>query len=414
MALPGISNANEFYSAHYLESVLAGDIKKVRERWTEQAKAQLEADLAAGLSNATASTPEAQFKALRKPWQQTREAEIGITDEPAERLRLQRELFFQPLCDALGYPFAPKAEPVLIGGEAYQVPLLGEVSNAKGEPWLWVVECFNPSDEPADPLELTIATRWGCQIDDPSLGTVLTDGDGQGSETWEELISERVFGQEIPPRWVLAVSRDQLLLIDRQKWAASRLLRFELGTLLGENNPDALLAAATLLHREHTCPTGGGTPLLDELDENSHKHAYEVSSDLKYARRQALVDIDVLVSRALKLTLEELITIYRVQFPVMQQYERDTWYDRNGRIVFTASKGLTGVGFPRKGSGRGPNKTTGWEEIADMKTGSVSRMIIDDTLPGGPVERTITYEAPFDRCDRVGDYRVVWEYFENK
>jgi hypothetical protein len=37
---------------------------------------------------------------------------------------------------------------------------------------------------------------------------VLTDGDGQGSETWKELISEWVFGQEIPPRWVLAVSRD--------------------------------------------------------------------------------------------------------------------------------------------------------------------------------------------------------------
>ncbi len=49
---------------------------------------------------------------------------------------------------------------------------------------------------------------------------MLTDGDGQGSETWEELISERVFGQEIPLRWILAVSSDQLLLIDRQKWAA--------------------------------------------------------------------------------------------------------------------------------------------------------------------------------------------------
>ena len=36
MALPGISNANEFYSAHYLESVLAGDIKKVRECWGHQ------------------------------------------------------------------------------------------------------------------------------------------------------------------------------------------------------------------------------------------------------------------------------------------------------------------------------------------------------------------------------------------
>ena len=83
--------------------------------------------------------------------------------------------------------------------------------------------------------------------------------------------------------------------------------------------------------------------------------------------------------------------------------------DRNGRIVFTASKGLTGVGFPRKGSGCGPNKTTGWEDIADMKSGSVSRTIIDDTLPGGPVERTITNVAPFDRCDRVVDYRVAWQ-----
>jgi hypothetical protein len=131
-----------------------------------------------------------------------------------------------------------------------------------------------------------------------------------------------------------------------------------------------------------------------------------------YARRQALVEIDVLVARALGLSLEELVTIYRVQFPVMQQYERDTWYDQNGRIVFTASKGLTGVGFPRNGKGRGANKAIGWEDIKAMSSGSVSRTIVDDTLPGGPVERTITNVAPFDRCDRVVDYRVVWGYFE--
>jgi hypothetical protein len=120
MALPGISNANEFYSAHYLESVLTNDIKKVRERWAEEARAQVEADPTADIS-----TPEVLFKALRKPWQKLREAELGITADPAERLRLQRELFFQPLCEALGYPYAPKPEPVLIGGEAYQIPLLG-------------------------------------------------------------------------------------------------------------------------------------------------------------------------------------------------------------------------------------------------------------------------------------------------
>ena len=132
-----------------------------------------------------------------------------------------------------------------------------------------------------------------------------------------------------------------------------------------------------------------------------------------FMRRQALVEIDVLVAQALGLSLEELITIYRVQFPVMQQYERDTWYDQNGRIVFTASKGLTGVGFPRKGKGRGAAKTTGWEDIQHETIGTFTRTILDDTLPGGPVERTISYEAPWSLCDRVEDYRVAWEFFSN-
>ncbi len=131
-----------------------------------------------------------------------------------------------------------------------------------------------------------------------------------------------------------------------------------------------------------------------------------------YTRRQALVEIDVLVAQALGLTLEELITIYRVQFPVMQQYERETWYDSNGRIVFTISKGLTGVGFPRKGKGRGSSKQIGWEDIKDMTTGTVSRTILDDTLPGGPLERTITYVGPWSQCDRVEDYRVAWDYIK--
>src|SRR5690606_21746891 len=67
-----------------------------------------------------------------------------------------------------------------------------------------------------------------------------------------------------------------------------------------------------------------------------------------YERRQALVEIDVLTAMALGMALDQLKTIYRIQFPVLQQYEADTWYDQNGRIVFTNNRGLTGVGLSRK------------------------------------------------------------------
>lgn len=131
-----------------------------------------------------------------------------------------------------------------------------------------------------------------------------------------------------------------------------------------------------------------------------------------YARRQALVEIDVLVAIGLGMTLEELINIYRAQFPVMRFYERDTWYDQRGRIVFTNSKGLSTVGLSRKRERN--SDTPGWEDVRDMKSGTFDVTIEDDTMPGGPIQRTITYEAPFDRCDRETDYALAWDAFKRR
>lgn len=166
-----------------------------------------------------------------------------------------------------------------------------------------------------------------------------------------------------------------------------------------------------------------------------------------YARRMALVEIDVLVAQALGLTLEELLLIYRVQFPVMQGYERDTWYDINGRIVFTNSKGLVGVGLPRKGGPKTPrtrmttpdgkvfNHQFGWEDLwtyANPEAGDspevlhaggkpqvpdgtvITQWVMDDTLPGGPREVERTYVAPFVRANREDDYRLAWAFFEGQ
>ena len=44
----------------------------------------------------------------------------------------------------------------------------------------------------------------------------------------------------------------------------------------------------------------------------------------------------------------------------------------------------------------------------------MTKTYMDDTVPDGPVERTIEYHAPFDRCDREEDYRVVWAEFERR
>lgn len=139
--------------------------------------------------------------------------------------------------------------------------------------------------------------------------------------------------------------------------------------------------------------------LTDEWDYNT-----PIRSD--FERHQALVEIDVLIALALGMTLEQLKTIYRIQFPVLQSYEADTWYDANGRITFTNNRSLVGVGFDRK------------EFELNMKNAPAGkkfyRTIMDDTMPGGPVKRTIEYISPFDRCDRARDYEIAWKFFEEK
>lgn len=125
-----------------------------------------------------------------------------------------------------------------------------------------------------------------------------------------------------------------------------------------------------------------------------------------YERRQALIELDVLVALGLGLTIEQLKNAYEIQFPVLQQYEDDTWYDANGRIVFTNNRSLVGVGFERK---------LFEQEVKNASAGKkFYRTIMDDTMPGGPIERTIEYVAPFDRCDREQDYETAWKFFADK
>ena len=119
------------------------------------------------------------------------------------------------------------------------------------------------------------------------------------------------------------------------------------------------------------------------------------------ARRQALIEVDVLVATALGLTLKDLIQIYRLVFPVLNSYEQNTWYDQNGRIVWSNRSGK-GMSIPR----------VEWERHRTMQQGYIAEYMTVDFLPNGPHEYTIEYEAPFTKPDRETDYHVAWDYFE--
>lgn len=151
-------------------------------------------------------------------------------------------------------------------------------------------------------------------------------------------------------------------------------------------------------------------PRLKPFDTLTPEWQYNTPLRNYYERRWALVEIDVIVAMAFSLTLEELIDIYNIQFSVLQQNEEDTWYDQRGNIIFTCAQGLTGVGLDRKE----------WDNITQevnpmqrtLKSGdSYEHTITKSELYHG---QKVTYYPPFDKCDRVEDYKTVWQHFKER
>ncbi len=204
--------------------------------------------------------------------------------------------------------------------------------------------------------------------------------------------------------------------------ADSRLSAFPLG-ISPKYKPQLFIRTLML-----NCLNKYYAPLWEESWQEAYKHdswskadsrlkpfdtltpEWQWSSPLRnwYERRWALVEIDVITAMALGLTLDELILIYNVQFPVLQQNEDDTWYDQRGNIIFTCSKGLNGVGIDR------PE----WEKISQEVNPLQRTLISGDTYTHTITKselylgEQIIYYPPFDKCDRVEDYRKAWEWFE--
>ena len=163
----------------------------------------------------------------------------------------------------LGYDLTPETVEFEDGT---LLALAGQIARANGQPDLWVL---------ASPAA------------DANTASTAAEDEEDPLAAQEEILTKQVFAAAEPPRWVLLYGATQLLLIDRTKWPSKRFLRFDLEEILGRRESSTLRATAALLHRDSVCPADQ-VSLLDRLDENSHKHAFAVSEDLKYSAREAV------------------------------------------------------------------------------------------------------------------------------
>ena len=303
--LTGIANVNEFFSHHYLDALLESDLKSLLSRWEVAEKEENRVPPYKLLSRCA----EDYFKAKAR-------AADTATDE--DRFTETHPINVR-LAEALGYPYQSGGYELIENDRA--VPVLTSMER-DGNPYLWLVEA--PwADEDHEPLkQLLVASQQ------QQAFSTRSEGYSFAVEPWEVLFS-LIFRREQPPRWVILLAGSLVFLVERHKWGQGKYLLFDVDELLGRKQADALKATAALLSRDVLRPEDG-TVLHDTLDDNSHKHAFAVSADLKYGLRRAVellaneyVHYQRTVAKqalfgdddlARKLTVESLTYLYRLLF----------------------------------------------------------------------------------------------------
>ena len=261
----GIENVGEFFSQHYLDELLVGDLKDLRKTWRDagsQAPPTRLASISAKLTRAM--------------------GEAARHSRPERLYELSHPLQVA-VCEALGYGYQPG---VFALGQGRGLPYLSSVDQ-QGEPYLLVVEGRFVHESEAAALELHLPDSDDASDDNQ-------DNDEQNekasykrpTEPLSQLFVE-AFAQSRPPRWIVLLAGSEVVLAERARFGRGQYLRFDLAELLGRRDATALAMTASLLCKECLVPESG-TLLHDTLDENSHKHAHGVSSELKYAARKAV------------------------------------------------------------------------------------------------------------------------------
>jgi hypothetical protein len=279
MSFDSIVNRGEFFSNHYLDAVISGDLGDLRRLW----------DDAEGHHQETART---RLRGLSKAY-------FPARADAAESVGAARAQAATELNDVVlaGLGFTPGATNLELPHtttDLLEVPAAATVSTGSG---LHLVALHAHVADDVDDLFDTSDDAQVSLLDPP-----FRPGDKRYLHCAADGVSE-LFAVDEPPRWVMVVAGHVVLLAERSKWAEGRFLAVDLDPALERNDvkkAGELETIAALFSADALVP-GDGPAVVDDLVEKSHKHAVGVSKELREGIRQS---IEILATEVIEQRLE--------------------------------------------------------------------------------------------------------------
>ena len=298
MTFPSITNRGEFFSNHYLDAVIGGDLGELRKAWDE----------AEGKGEPSARTT---LKGAASRFFKTR---ATASEATGDRASTAIENLNDVVLQALGFePNRQVLDLVRNTTDRLTMPVASTVETGTG---LWLVALDAGLADSADDL-----FDDGPPTDDqPAAGRLLQEGQRHGDK--KKIVSAadavgELFALDEPPRFVLALGGRIVLLAERAKWAEGRYLAVDLDAALERNDAKAkgeLETIAALFSADALLPGGadgdGAQSALDELVDKSHKHAVGVSKALREGIRDS---IEILANEVIDQRLKTGKAVYSTE-----------------------------------------------------------------------------------------------------
>jgi len=331
MDLVGIENQNEYYTNHYFTSIFKDNAEDTIKGWKNRDKEE------------KIILPWKRLRDISRQYYRIRDRYQHIKNENSSKEYVQElaDLYLA----ALGYEKCNSAVADIADG--ITVPVYHEETKPNGAPLLWAFLCV-AEEKGEDILQSKIFEKFHEEEENENTLEIIND----------DILSKLFFAGEEAPRFILLFGINQIALVDRNKWNEKRYLQFIMEDIYSRHEETTFMAMTVLLHKESLCPVDG-TCVLDNLDENSHKHSAGISDALKYALRESIeilgneviydmkyhqgIDLDEKPIDASELTLECLRYMYRFLFMLFIESRPELGYAPMKSQTYVQGYSLEGV-----------------------------------------------------------------------